>query len=167
MGVMSSQITSVLIVHSTVCSGANQRKYQSSMPLAFVRGMYQWTVNSLHKGQETWKMFPLDDVIMVAHVARRHIHHCHCHYHHCHDRFKGHHNSNIYISHCYYLCQMARVMFSWILLCNYAISKAAVHIRCEVACVARQEIALWSVLYPEQPSLVSRKAISWGNRNGP
>ena len=107
--------------------------------------------------------------IKVAHVAW-HFHHRHCHryrhLHYCHHRFKGHHNSNIYISHCYYLCQMARVMFSWVLLCNYAISKAAVHIKCEVACVSPQEIALGSVLYTEQPSLVSRKAISWGNRSG-
>ena len=108
--------------------------------------------------------------IKVAHVAWHFHHHHHCHryrhHHHCHHHFKGHHNSNIYISHCYYLCRMSRVMFSWVLLCDYAISKTSVHIGSEVACVAPQEISLWSVLYPEQPSLVSRKAISLGNGDG-
>ena len=35
MSAMASQITSLGIVHSTVCSGADQRKYQSFAPLAF------------------------------------------------------------------------------------------------------------------------------------
>ena len=39
MGAMASQITGVSIVHSTVCSGTNQRKVQSSASLAFVRGI--------------------------------------------------------------------------------------------------------------------------------
>ena len=34
---MTSQITSVSIVYSNICSGADQRKHQSSAPLAFVR----------------------------------------------------------------------------------------------------------------------------------
>ena len=38
MGAMASQITSLTIVYSTVYSGADQRKYQSSALLAFVRG---------------------------------------------------------------------------------------------------------------------------------
>ena len=38
MSAMVSQITSVSIVCSTVCSGADQRKHQSSASLAFVRG---------------------------------------------------------------------------------------------------------------------------------
>ena len=38
MGAMVSQITSFRIVHSTVHLGADQRKYQSSASLAFVRG---------------------------------------------------------------------------------------------------------------------------------
>ena len=38
MGAMVSQITSFTIVHSTVHLGADQRKYQSSASLAFVRG---------------------------------------------------------------------------------------------------------------------------------
>ena len=35
---MASKFTSVSIVYSTVCSGEDQRKYQSSASLAFVRG---------------------------------------------------------------------------------------------------------------------------------
>ena len=37
MSAMASQIAGVLIVYSTVCSGADQRKHQSSAALAFVR----------------------------------------------------------------------------------------------------------------------------------
>ena len=47
-------------------SGADQRKYQSSTSLAFVRGIHRWPVNSPHKGPVTRKMFPFDDVIMNA-----------------------------------------------------------------------------------------------------
>ena len=64
MSAMASQITSPMIVYSTVYSGADQRKHQSSTSLAFVRGKYRWPVNSPHKGSVTWKMFPFDDVIM-------------------------------------------------------------------------------------------------------
>ena len=53
------------IVYSTVYSGEDQRKHQSSVSLAFVRGIQQWPVNSLHKGPVTQKMFPFDDVIMI------------------------------------------------------------------------------------------------------
>ena len=64
MNVMVSQITSVSIVYSTICSGADQRKHQSSMSLAFVRGIHRWPVNSPHKWPVTREMFPFDDVIM-------------------------------------------------------------------------------------------------------
>ena len=37
MGAMVSQITSLTIVYPTVYSGADQRKHQSSTPLAIVR----------------------------------------------------------------------------------------------------------------------------------
>ena len=66
MGAVASQITSVSIVCSTVCSGADQRKHQSSTSLAFVRGIHWWSVNSPHRGPVTRKMFPFDDVIMVT-----------------------------------------------------------------------------------------------------
>ena len=42
MSAMASQITGVTIVDSTVCSGADQRKHQSSASLAFVRGNDRW-----------------------------------------------------------------------------------------------------------------------------
>ena len=63
---MVSQINSLAIVHSTVYSGVDQRKHQSSASLAFVRGIHRWPVNSPHKGPETPKMFPFDDVIMCS-----------------------------------------------------------------------------------------------------
>ena len=49
MGAMASQTTSLTIVYSTVYSGADHRKYQSSASLAFVRGIHRWPVNSPHK----------------------------------------------------------------------------------------------------------------------
>ena len=64
MGTIASQITSLTIVYSTVHSGADQRKHQSSASLAFVRGIHRWPGNSPHKGPVTRKMFPFDDVIM-------------------------------------------------------------------------------------------------------
>ena len=63
MSAMASQITGVSIVYSVVCSGADQRKHQSSVSPSFVRGIHQWPVNSLHKGPETRKMFTFDDVM--------------------------------------------------------------------------------------------------------
>ena len=39
MSAMASQITGVPILYSSVCSGADQRKRQSSSSLAFVRGI--------------------------------------------------------------------------------------------------------------------------------
>ena len=65
MGAMASQITSLTIVYSTVYSGTDQRKHQSSTSLAFVRGIHRWPVNSPHKWPVTQKMFPFDDVNMA------------------------------------------------------------------------------------------------------
>ena len=62
MTTMASQITSLTIVYSTVCSCADQRKHQISASLAFVRGMHQWPLNSPHKGSVTRKMLPFDDL---------------------------------------------------------------------------------------------------------
>ena len=53
-----------LIVCTAVCSGADQRKHQSSASLAFVRGIHRRPVISPHKGPVTRKTFPFDDVIM-------------------------------------------------------------------------------------------------------
>ena len=66
MGAIASQITSLTIVYSTVYSDVDQRKYQSSASLAFVRGIHRGPVNSPHKWPVTRKMFPFDDVIMLC-----------------------------------------------------------------------------------------------------
>ena len=64
MDSIASLITSITIVYSAVYSGSDQRKYQSSASLAFVRGIHRGPVNSPHKWPVTRKMFPFDDVIM-------------------------------------------------------------------------------------------------------
>ena len=64
MGTIASQITNLTIVYSTVYSDADQRKHQSSVSLAFVRGIHRGPVNTPHKWPVTRKMFPFDDVIM-------------------------------------------------------------------------------------------------------
>ena len=64
MSAMASQINSLTIVYSSVYSGADQRKHQSSASLAFDRRIHRWPENSPHKGPVTRKMFRLDDVIM-------------------------------------------------------------------------------------------------------
>ena len=64
MGAIASQITSLTIVYSTVYSGADQSKHQSSASLAFVWGIHRGPLNSPHKWPVTRKMFPFDDVIM-------------------------------------------------------------------------------------------------------
>ena len=55
MSSMASQITSFTIVYSTIYSGADQRKHQSSASLAFVRGIHRWPVNSPQKVPLTFK----------------------------------------------------------------------------------------------------------------
>ena len=60
----ASQITSLPIVYSTVYSGVDERKHQSSASLTFVRRILRWPVNSPNKWSVTRKMFPFDDVIM-------------------------------------------------------------------------------------------------------
>ena len=64
-GAMASQITGVSIACSTVCSGADQRKYQSSSSLAFVKAIHRRPVDSPHKGPVRRKMLSFDDVIMA------------------------------------------------------------------------------------------------------
>ena len=66
MSAMASQITSHTTVYSTIYSGEDQRKYQTSASVAFVRGIHRWPVNSPQKGPVTRKMFPFDDVINVT-----------------------------------------------------------------------------------------------------
>ena len=65
MGAIASQITSPMIVFSTVYLETDQRKHQSSASLAFVRGIHRRPVNSPHKWPVTRKMFPFDDVIIL------------------------------------------------------------------------------------------------------
>ena len=72
-GAIASQITCLTIVYSTVYSDANQRKHQSSVSLAFVRGIHRGPVNSPHKGPVTRKMYPFDDVIMWSHWTSKMI----------------------------------------------------------------------------------------------
>ena len=72
MSTIASLINSLTIVYSTVYSDTDQRKHQSPVSLAFVRGIQRRPVNSPHKWPVTRKMFPFDDVIMrrkcVVHV---------------------------------------------------------------------------------------------------
>ena len=61
MSAMASQITSLTIVHSSVYSGADQRKHQSYASLAFVRGFHRWVkkvwwiwLNVSHGYNKSW-----------------------------------------------------------------------------------------------------------------
>ena len=64
MGAMASQITNLTIVHSTVHSGADQRKQFRVIGLS--AGIHLWPVNSPHKWPITRKMFPFDDCVMYV-----------------------------------------------------------------------------------------------------
>ena len=68
MSSMASQITSLTIIYSTVYSGTDHRKHQSSASLAFVRRIHRGPVNSPRKWPVTRKMFPFDDVIMKMNI---------------------------------------------------------------------------------------------------
>ena len=68
MSTIASQITSLTIVYSTIYSGADQSKHQSSASLAFVWGIHRGRVNSANKWPVTRKMFPFDDVIMISQI---------------------------------------------------------------------------------------------------
>ena len=67
MSAMASQITGVSILCSTVCSGADQIKHQSSTSLSFVRGIHRWPVDSPPKRPVKRKILALDDIIMINH----------------------------------------------------------------------------------------------------
>ena len=60
MSAMASQISGVSIVCWNVCSGADQRKHQSSVSLTFVRKINRWPVDSPQKGSVKRKMFAFD-----------------------------------------------------------------------------------------------------------
>ena len=70
MGAMASQIISLALVYSTAYWRADQRKHQSSVSLAIVRGIHRWTMNSPHKCSVTRKLFPFGDVIMTSRLYR-------------------------------------------------------------------------------------------------
>ena len=59
MSATASQIISLTIICSSVYAGADQRKHQSSVSLAFVWGIHRWPVNSPHKWPVTRKCFHL------------------------------------------------------------------------------------------------------------
>ena len=78
MSTMASQINSLTIVYSIVCSSADHRKHQSSASLACVRGIHRWSVISTHKWPVTRKWFhfmtscystPLANHSLVVHVV--------------------------------------------------------------------------------------------------
>ena len=73
MSEIASQITSLTIVYSTVHSGADQSKHQSSASLAFVWEIHRWPVNFPYKWPVTRKIFPFDDVIM-RHISEFLVH---------------------------------------------------------------------------------------------
>ena len=64
MSPKASPICSLKIAYSTVYSGADQRKHQSSASLAFVRVIHRGPVNFPHKWPVTQRMYPFADVIM-------------------------------------------------------------------------------------------------------
>ena len=59
MSTIASQITSLTIFCSTVYSGVDQRKHQSSVSLAFVRGIHRYRWIPRTKGQQRGKCFHL------------------------------------------------------------------------------------------------------------
>ena len=61
-GISNHQPHDCLLVYS----GKDQRKHQSSAPLAFVRGIHRWPRNSPHIWPATRKRFPFDDVIRIS-----------------------------------------------------------------------------------------------------
>ena len=64
MGAIASQITSLAIVYSIVYSDADQRKHQSSVSLAFVRGIHRGPVK--FPVQMASNAENVDDVIMLC-----------------------------------------------------------------------------------------------------
>ena len=57
MTTMASQITSLMVVYSTVYSGTDQRKYQSSASLAFVRTKGQLCGKCFHLMTSSWAVY--------------------------------------------------------------------------------------------------------------
>ena len=74
MGAIASQISSLMVVYSTVCSDADQRKHQSSASLAFVWGIHRHRWISRTKGQLRGKGFHL----MTSSWILRNYRSCNC-----------------------------------------------------------------------------------------
>ena len=62
----------VTIFYSTFCSGADQRKYQSSASLAFVRGIYRWSVQRASNAENVsnwWRHHDNRDFAWPIHIT--------------------------------------------------------------------------------------------------
>ena len=70
MSAAASQITGLSIVYLIVCLGADQRKHQSSAPLAFVRGIHRGPGTSPHKRPVRRKCFHLMTSSWNSHISR-------------------------------------------------------------------------------------------------
>ena len=113
----ASQITSLGIVYSTVYSGVNQRKHQSSASLAFVRRIHRGPVNSPHKrasnaenGFIWWRHH-------VLHTRRRHANpRKHVSFH-----LLTHVWNQIYIAVCKYNIALLFIVMPWSIWWIYAI----------------------------------------------
>ena len=69
MSTMASPNPGLSIVESTICTGADQRKHQSSASLPFARGNPSVTggfPSQRPSRPVTWKMLPFDDVIVLC-----------------------------------------------------------------------------------------------------
>ena len=80
MGAIASQITSLTIVNLVVYSDADQRKHQSSVSLAFVRGIHRGPVNSPHTWPVTrknvsiwWRHHETEGVYVVGKLCLKSI----------------------------------------------------------------------------------------------
>ena len=75
MSTMASLITGVSIVHWTVCSGADQRKHQSSASLAFVRGIHRWRHPDMYRHLRRKVSFVMTGKYLhdIAFPSNRHI----------------------------------------------------------------------------------------------
>ena len=68
MSTMASQITSLTIIYSTVYSGADQRKHESSASLVFLRRIQRRPVNSPHALLE--RLYPIFPMFRFEHAIK-------------------------------------------------------------------------------------------------
>ena len=84
MRAMSPQISGVPIVCSTVCSGEDLRKHQSSASLSFVRGIQRWSVDSPQEGSATTENLSIwlrhQDILAKLHMVLWFVVQCYCFY---------------------------------------------------------------------------------------